>query len=281
MWLRPTCVALFLVLWAASAVAAAPVDDGYIEGYAAAILQREFSLAAPSLRVQHGVITLDAADLTTVDQASVVTQLERIPGVARVEVRPAGAPPPVVAPPPPVVAPPPSAAEPPKVVAEWQVGLLPGNLLFKPLIADPRWPHFSASWQHYVGDPQLKDAANHNVRGKLLPLSREAGAGLVGGGRPGGRLLGLRPEHGIIRPDQRRLHGRRPAERQVRGLLGVPAPRPSEQPPGRRVPAPNDPPQPGQCEPAERRPQDVVRACRDPSCVRRVAAFSSIPTPRT
>jgi Protein of unknown function (DUF1207) len=175
MWLRPTCVALFLVLWAPCAVAAAPDGDGYIEGYAAAVLQREFSLAAPSLRVQYGVITLDAADLATVDQASVVAQLERIPGVLRVEVRPAGAPPPVAIPPA-------SPPEPPKVIAEYQVGLLPGNLLFKPLIADPRWPHFSASWQRYVGDPDLKDAGSTTFgesfslyRGKLGPVWWEVG----------------------------------------------------------------------------------------------------------
>jgi hypothetical protein len=144
---------LFLVLGSTSIVAAAPADDGYIEGYAAAILQREFSLAAPSLRVQHGVITLDAADLATVDQARVVAQLERIPGVARVEVRPAGAPPLVIAPP----APP---AEPPQILSEWQVGPLPGGVLFRPLVADPRWPHFSAAYQRYVDDPQLKNVGS-------------------------------------------------------------------------------------------------------------------------
>jgi hypothetical protein len=62
------------------------------------------------------------------------------------------------------------------------VGLLPGNLLFKPLIADPRWPHFSASWQRYVGDPQLKDTGSTTFgesfslyRGKLGPVWWEVG----------------------------------------------------------------------------------------------------------
>jgi hypothetical protein len=150
-------LALVLTLAAASVVVAAPADDGYIEGYAAAILQREFSLAAPSLRVQHGVITIDAADLASVDQAAVLAQLERIPGVARVEVRPVGAPPPAVEPPP-AAQPVPPAAQPPQLPRDEQVGLLPGGVLFKPLIADPRWPHFSAAWQHYFGDPQFKDA---------------------------------------------------------------------------------------------------------------------------
>jgi hypothetical protein len=32
---------------------------------------------------------------------------------------------------------------------------LPSNTLFQPLIADPRWPHFSASYQHYFDDREL------------------------------------------------------------------------------------------------------------------------------
>src|SRR5262249_59744341 len=100
MTLRLVSFMLGLILAAASIVVAAPADDGYIEGYAAAVLQREFALAAPSLRVQQGVITVDAADLAGVDQAAVLAQLSRIPGVARVEVRPVGAPPPPGAPPP-------------------------------------------------------------------------------------------------------------------------------------------------------------------------------------
>ncbi|HXH83643.1 MAG TPA: DUF1207 domain-containing protein, partial [Candidatus Tectomicrobia bacterium] len=34
---------------------------------------------------------------------------------------------------------------------ELAAGPLPGGALFKPLIADPRWPHFAASYQNYLG----------------------------------------------------------------------------------------------------------------------------------
>lgn len=156
MTLRLVSFTLVLILAAASIVIAAPADDGYIEGYAAAVLQREFALAAPSLRVQQGVITIDAADLAGVDQAAVLAQLSRIPGVARVEVRPIGAPPLAVESPP-VAQTQPPAAQPPKLPPDEQVGLLPGGVIFKPLIADPRWPHFSAAWQHYFGDPQFSN----------------------------------------------------------------------------------------------------------------------------
>src|SRR5262245_19320755 len=124
MTLRWMSFTLVLILAAASVVVAAPADDGYIEGYAAAVLQREFALTAPSLRVQQGVIIIDGADLTGVDQAAVLTQLQRIPGVARVEVRPIGAPPTAVAPPVVQAAP---SAQPSQVPRDEQLGLLPGG----------------------------------------------------------------------------------------------------------------------------------------------------------
>ena len=158
-----TCFVLLAALLTASAAVAAPSEDSFIAGYAAAVLEREFSLTAQTLRVQDGVITLSAADLGAADRARVVAQLEKIRGVKRVVVlEPGVAPPPGVAPLPGVSPPassvtPPGAAEPLQIVSEWQVGVLPGGVLFKPLVADPRWPHFAAAWQHYFGDKQLQD----------------------------------------------------------------------------------------------------------------------------
>src|SRR5918996_5759008 len=77
--LVPTCV------WAL------PGDDAYVEGYAAALLEREFSITAPSLRVQNGVIIIGAADLAGADRARVVSALSRIRGAVRVDVVEPGA----------------------------------------------------------------------------------------------------------------------------------------------------------------------------------------------
>src|SRR5438067_2170127 len=150
MLIRTTCLVLLLALLTGSRAVAAPRDDSFIAGYAAAVLEREFSLTAPSLRVQNGVISLAASDLGSADRARVVAQLEQIRGVARVVVLEPGVSPP---------APPSAAPEPPRIPSEWQAGLFPGGVLFKPLIADPRWPHFAATWQHYFDDRQLTDAA--------------------------------------------------------------------------------------------------------------------------
>ncbi len=151
MMIRTTCLVWLLTLLMVSTALAAPTDDSFIAGYAAAVLEREFSLTVPSLRVQSGVVTLAAADLGDADRARVVAQLERIRGVTHVVVLEPGVQPPAPAP---IAAP-----EPLRILSEWQTGVLPGGVLFKPLVADPRWPHFSATWQHYFDDRQLSDAA--------------------------------------------------------------------------------------------------------------------------
>ena len=144
--------ALLLLAWPGTAAPAS--EDAFVAGYAAAILEREFRLRAPSLRVENGVIRLEAADLGGVDHERVRAALQAIPGAARVEILEAGAPPAAR-----------ETAEPPtgttprlRVLSEWQTGLLPGGSLFKPLIADPRWPHFAASYQHHLRTVLLEHA---------------------------------------------------------------------------------------------------------------------------
>src|SRR6266404_5871929 len=148
-------VALGLVLLLAPAAAVALAsEDAFVAGYAAAILERDFKLTAPSLRVENGVISVEAADLAGADRARVVAALQAIRGVARVEVLEPG-----MTPSPPPASEPTAPTPPLRVLSEWQSGLLPGGSLFKPLIADPRWPHFAASYQRHQRDPQLVDVA--------------------------------------------------------------------------------------------------------------------------
>src|SRR5918993_1159836 len=70
---------------------ALPGEDAYIEGFAAALLEREFRITAPSLRVQNGVIIIGAGDLAGTDRARVVSALSRIRGAVRVDVVESGA----------------------------------------------------------------------------------------------------------------------------------------------------------------------------------------------
>lgn len=121
---------LAAVLSLAPAAGAAPPPDTWLEGYAAAILKSRFNLTAPSLRAVRGIVTISAEDLGGVDQEQVRAALGEIPGATHVVITPG---------------PPPRG--------QW----LPGGTLFRPLLADPRWPHFSASYQRYIGDRQLRD----------------------------------------------------------------------------------------------------------------------------
>ena len=50
-------------------------------------------------------------------------------------------------------------AAPPATKPEYQIGWLPGGILFKPLIADPRWPQFSAAYQYYIDNRQFDNVA--------------------------------------------------------------------------------------------------------------------------
>lgn len=63
------------------------VDDSYIAGYAAAVLRHEFDATKVALHVEKGVVIVDAQSLGTADRTKVVTALESIPGVVRVEIR--------------------------------------------------------------------------------------------------------------------------------------------------------------------------------------------------
>jgi hypothetical protein len=166
-------VAALLVLLAMPGRAgAAPPSDAWLEGYASAVLERELRLVVPSLRATQGVITFTASDVPAGDRARVLVVLQSVRGVTRVEM--VGGPPPA-----------PRAegeADAPRVLAEWQTGLLPGGTLFRPLIADPRWPHFAASYQSYLHDRQLQDVGAVSfgesftlLRDKLGPLWWEIG----------------------------------------------------------------------------------------------------------
>ena len=155
-------LAVLLAVAGARSAGAAPPSDAWLEGYAAAVLERDFRLAAPSLRVRDGVITVGAQDLAGAERERVLQALGAIRGATRAEVVAAAA------------APAETPAEPvtPRVIVDYQSGLLPGGTLFKPLLADPRWPHFAASYQRYLRDPTLKDVASVSF-GETFSLLRE------------------------------------------------------------------------------------------------------------
>ncbi len=127
------------LLWGLTLPASA--SDEFIAGYATGILQHEFGLTDASVEVRDGVVVVTTKSLATIDQGKVVSALEQIPGVSRVEIRSAEAP--AAAAPPPEDA---VQATIPTAEAKW----LPHGALFAPLHADPRWPHFGGAYRQFT-----------------------------------------------------------------------------------------------------------------------------------
>lgn len=148
-------VAVFAgMLFNATSVHAVPPNDAYIAGYATSMLKYKLKLDIPALRVQNGVIILPKDSLTISDRSNVIRMLSEIPGVNEVRIAETTSDLPVVTAP----------SQPIKQDSGQTVaitktdptllptGLLPSGHLFKPLLADPRWAHFSLSYRQYLNN---------------------------------------------------------------------------------------------------------------------------------
>jgi hypothetical protein len=120
----------------------AGASDEFIAGFATSILQHEFGVTDATVEVQDGVVVVTAKSPATIDRGKVVTALQQVPGVSRVEIRSADS----------VAA---AAAEPPgeavqttipKATSKW----LAHGTLFAPLHADPRWSHFAGAFREFT-----------------------------------------------------------------------------------------------------------------------------------
>jgi hypothetical protein len=116
----------------------ADASDDFIAGYASAILEHEFGVTDASVEIRQGVVLVTTKALGKVDRGKVESALRQIPGVTQVEIHEGD----------PETAPPiPSAVQ--TKIPEPQPKWLPRNILFSPLHADPRWPHFGASYREF------------------------------------------------------------------------------------------------------------------------------------
>ena len=156
--------AMLLLIGGVGGVDAVPTDDAYVAGYATAILEREFRVSVPSLVVRDGVITFAAGDLAGADRLAVEASLGRIRGVRRVIAlsAPAAA----------ASSAEPAGGKPAAAVTEASsFEVLPAGLLFRPLIADPRWPAFGTTVRHYFDDQRWTSVAAVAL-GDMLPIVR-------------------------------------------------------------------------------------------------------------
>jgi Protein of unknown function (DUF1207) len=150
---------------------ATTADDTYIAGYAAGVLKTNLKLDMPSLLVKDGVIMLPTGSLQADDQAKAVQLLSEIPGVQAVKVSEMTNEQSMTA-----------LTQPVQVAGADTVsatettilptGLLPTGHLFKPLLADPRWAHFSVAYRNYQTDNFAgKDIASVSL-GETIPIYR-------------------------------------------------------------------------------------------------------------
>ncbi len=125
---------LFTLFLPRYAVATGPTSDQFISGYATAVLKRDFQISAEFLQVQSGVIYLQGLEASDTVSDKIKTSLSSIEGVRKV----------VITKEKDVV----MHVEKPEIITEVNV-FLPRDLLFNSLLADPRWPHFSVSYQQH------------------------------------------------------------------------------------------------------------------------------------
>jgi hypothetical protein len=183
-------LAATLGLWGVTAThpaLAGPAEDAYVAGYVTAVLERQMDVKGSKITVKDGVVTLEVAGIPASDREKIVTALSAIAGVRQVVVVELQQPPataPAATTPLPTTAATPTGPAVEAEVPRRGVEFFPKGLLFSPLIADPRWPHFSAVYQRFHDDARLGNAAIASlgetisiVRG---PIGEKGGAWEVG-----------------------------------------------------------------------------------------------------
>ncbi|MGH8545024.1 MAG: DUF1207 domain-containing protein [Gammaproteobacteria bacterium] len=158
-----------LILSAVSLTASADPDDRYLAGYAAAVLETRFGLPSRDLQVENGKLRLHSADLQGQDTGEVLASLRAIDGL---EVELVGTPTDARS-----VSPSAKPTPLPSATLSETMGWLPRAALFDPLIADPRWPRFSATLQFYQGDEELGTVGAPNF-GAAIPFYGWRGLGI-------------------------------------------------------------------------------------------------------
>ncbi len=143
--------------------------DDFTRGYASAVLEREFGLKNFTLNVDGDAVTVTSRELTQADYREVIAALSSVVGIKQVaildsrgvEVARSSA----------------QASETQRAIrqmpgAEYELGFLPGDNLFEPPVADPRWPRFSIGYRYFTDEAANVASATF---GETIALYRERG----------------------------------------------------------------------------------------------------------
>lgn len=171
-------LALTLCGLAAPEASAGHADDEFIRGYATALIVHQYEGSFDSLMVSDGVIFLRGLNLPAEAQPKLTKQLEALEGVDRVVIVADGE-----------SADRPAAGDEHVSAASALPSFLPRSQLFQPLLADPRWPHFSAAYQRYSDDDQLNNVGATSF-GEMFGIYRFGG--------PGGSVMEIGIQAGVF-----------------------------------------------------------------------------------
>jgi hypothetical protein len=150
---------------AVASTAAAPVTEEFVRGYVSALVKYQFQGEVHAVIVSGGTVYLHGLTLPPDDQKKLIDQLKEIEGVEQIIVAsnetPAAA----------------AGSDGTERKASTEKALpkfLPQGRLFQSLLADPRWPHFSAAYQRYQDDRQLKNVGATSF-GEIFSIYRFRG----------------------------------------------------------------------------------------------------------
>ncbi len=134
---------IFLILFTAGVVVS-PKTTGekeFLRGYIVSILKREFQLEDFFLRIEKGKVSLTIYEETKTNLEKIRNTLSEVEGVGKVKIKY-------------------EKHGKKEVLREKETaGFLPEVGLFRPLIADPRFPHFSVGYHHFTHNPEFRDLA--------------------------------------------------------------------------------------------------------------------------
>ncbi len=167
-----------------------PADDLYLRGYVQAVVDQQPAWSTVNLQVRQGIVIVDGTGLSGDQLTQLVQTLTRVRGVREVKLAEDVALPTTTT----TDSTPPQTTSPstgaPIRQSSPQVGnvalpsaggfqVFPKDRLFDPLVADPRWPHFGASYTSYQGET-LNAVATVSF-GETLSMFRDDAPDWMGG----------------------------------------------------------------------------------------------------
>lgn len=141
------CILLIISAIPAFAQMNEKLNNQYIEGYATSLLKEKYSMDV-TVSVRSGEMYIPERVSSHEQYDAIIQDLSKIEGVNAIKLV--------------------NESESKRISRVW---VLPNEPLFKPLVADPRWPDFAFSYHYYSESDIMDNGINLNL-GKTFPIVR-------------------------------------------------------------------------------------------------------------